>query len=332
MPTNSGVLVSSVPGPMGAGSRCRASEPARPSAKISGMNRPNSMTKPPMIWYQGAAVPRPANADPLLLAMDVNAYMISVRPCGPGLNIALWPIWVPIDSPAAVRMTTGSVRKYSAAYFISIGRIFLPRYSGVRPTINPATNTVTMARMRMPYMPAPMPPGATSPSAMSNRAMPPPNGLSESWKQFTAPVDVTVVEAANNEQAGVPNLTSVPSAAWPANTVAVPPVAVWASKKLSPPTAAAQMTTMTASSAQPCRLSLTILPNARGVANGISSRVKMMKMFVNGFGLSNGCAALVLNQPPPLLPRFLMISEEPTGPPGIVCCAPDSGVTVWEAE
>ena len=40
----------------------------------------------------------------------------------------------------------------------------------------------------------------------------------------------TVVEAANNEQAGVPNLTSAPSAAWPANTVAVPPVAVWAWK------------------------------------------------------------------------------------------------------
>ena len=43
----------------------------------------------------------------------------------------------PMDSPAAVRMTTGRVRKYSAAYFISVGRIFLPMYSGVRPTIRP---------------------------------------------------------------------------------------------------------------------------------------------------------------------------------------------------
>ena len=50
----------------------------------------------------------------------------------------------------------------------------------------------------MPYMPAPIPPGATSPSAMSSSAMPPPNGVSESWKQFTAPVDVTVVDAANS--------------------------------------------------------------------------------------------------------------------------------------
>ena len=57
------------------------------------------------------------------------------------------------------------------------------------------------------------------------------------------------MEVANNEQAGMPNLTSLPSAAWPASTVAVPPVAVCASKKLIPPTAAAQMITMTASSA-----------------------------------------------------------------------------------
>ena len=163
-------------------------------------------------------MPRPANAEPLLLASEANAYTISVRPCGPGLKIALCPMCVPIDSPAAVRMTTGRVRKYSAAYFISTGRIFLPMYSGVRPTISPATNTVTMARTRMPYMPAPMPPGAISPSAMSNRAMPPPNGVSESWKQFTAPVEVTVVDAANTEQPGVPNRVSLPSAARCART------------------------------------------------------------------------------------------------------------------
>ena len=75
----------------------------------------------------------------------------------------------------------------------------------------------------MPYMPAPMPPGAISPSAMSNSAMPPPNGVSESWKQFTEPVDVTVVEAANNEQPGVPNLVSTPSMAPCARCAAVAP-------------------------------------------------------------------------------------------------------------
>src|SRR5580658_11308232 len=248
MPANSGVLVSRVPALWGTG-LCLASDAARPSANISGANRPSSMTMPPTMLYQLVFVVRPANADPLLLAIDANAYMISVSPCGPGFRIEFVPILRPSDSPAAVRMTTGSVRKYSAAYFISAGRIFLPMYSGVRPTISPATNTVTMASTRMPYMPAPTPPGAISPSAMSNRAMPPPNGVSESWKQFTAPVDVTVVDAANSEQAAVPNLVSTPSIAPCCSLFATPPIVGWDWKKLMPATAAAQMVTMTATSA-----------------------------------------------------------------------------------
>src|SRR6266851_7402872 len=246
MPTNSGVLVSSVPALAGTG-RCRAREPARPSAKISGANLPTSITIPPTVLYQVELVPRPANAEPLLLDIEVNAYMISVRPCGPGLKIREVPILRPSDRPEAVRMVVGSVRKYNAAYFISVGRIFLPRYSGVRPTISPATNTVTIASTRMPYSPAPTPPGAISPSAMSNNAMPPPNGVNESWKEFTDPVEVTVVEAANSDEPGVPNWTCLPSIAACAACGASP--ACWASKKLMPPTAASQMITMTASSA-----------------------------------------------------------------------------------
>src|SRR5215467_2643298 len=210
MPTNSGVLVSSVPALSGTGA-CRASDPARPRAKISGANLPSSITMPPSTWYQVAAVPRPANADPLLLPIEVNAYMTSVSPCGPGLKIGVWPCLVAMDSPVAVSTSSGVVRKYSDAYFISVGRIFLPMYSGVRPTISPATNTVTMARIKRPYMPAPIPPGTISPSAMSSSAMPPPNAVSESWKQFTAPVEVTVVDAANTEQPGGPNPVSTPS-------------------------------------------------------------------------------------------------------------------------
>ena len=73
----------------------------------------------------------------------------------------------------------------------------------------------------MPYMPAPTPPGAISPSMMLNSAMPPPNGVSESWKQFTAPVEVTVVDAANSERPGyaepdVLALHGAPCAAWAA--------------------------------------------------------------------------------------------------------------------
>src|SRR5262252_10060841 len=210
MPTNSGLCVSMVPALAGTGC-CLASDPASPSAKICGANLPISITMPPTVLYQSVLVVRPAKADPLLLASDANAYMISVRPCGPGLSIDACGVFIAIDSPAAVKTTAGSVRKYKAAYFISTGRIFLPMYSGVRPTISPPTKTVTIASTRMPYRPAPTPPGAISPSAMLSTAMPPPNGVSESWKQFTAPVDVTVVDPANSEHPTGPNLVSVPS-------------------------------------------------------------------------------------------------------------------------
>ena len=39
-------------------------------------------------------------------------------------------------------MTAGKIRMYSIASFISRPSIFLPRYSGVRPTISPAMKTV----------------------------------------------------------------------------------------------------------------------------------------------------------------------------------------------
>src|SRR5215472_8941514 len=106
MPTNRGVRVSSVPALVGTGC-CLANDPASPSAKISGANRPNSITKPPTVWYQVAPVPRPANAEPLLLASDANAYMISVKPCGPGLRIDACGVFSAIDNPAAVKVTTG---------------------------------------------------------------------------------------------------------------------------------------------------------------------------------------------------------------------------------
>src|SRR5215471_5666698 len=203
MPANSGWLVRTVPTLTGTGV-CRASDPARPSAKIIGANLASSMTMPPTVLYQVVLVVRPANADPLLFAIEVKAYMISVSPCGPWLRMEACGPGSAMDSPAAVRTIIGVVRKYRAAYFISPGRIFFPRYSGVRPTIRPPTNTVTTARISRPYRPAPTPPGAISPSAISNNAMPPPNAVNESWNEFTAPVEVTVVDAANSAEPGVP--------------------------------------------------------------------------------------------------------------------------------
>src|ERR1022692_5060414 len=117
MPTKRGVLVSRVPSLAGT-VPCLASDPARPRAKISGANRPSSITTPPIVLYQIVFVPRPPNAEPLLLAIEVHAYMISVRPCGPGLNtedsgdvFGDGKFLSPRESPAADKITSGSVRK-----------------------------------------------------------------------------------------------------------------------------------------------------------------------------------------------------------------------------
>src|SRR6516225_10950463 len=195
MPTNSGLCVGIVPTLAGTVC-CLASDPAMPRAKIIGANLATSMTTPPETLYQVVFVVRPANAEPLLLAIEVNAYTISVRPCAPGLRIDARGTFSPSERPAAISTADGVVRMYSAAYFISVGRIFLPMYSGVRPTIRPPMNTVTTASISKPYRPAPTPPGTTSPIIMLNRTVPPPNGVNESWNELPAPADVTVAEAA----------------------------------------------------------------------------------------------------------------------------------------
>ena len=50
----------------------------------------------------------------------------------------------------ATSMASGRMSKASMVSFTSRGSIFLPRYSGVRPTIRPATKTATMAKSSMP--------------------------------------------------------------------------------------------------------------------------------------------------------------------------------------
>ncbi len=66
-------------------------------------------------------------------------------------------------------------------------------YSGVRPTMSPATKTATTANRRMPYMPAPTPPKMISPSWMRKIGTNPPIGMNESCIAFTAPHDAPVV-------------------------------------------------------------------------------------------------------------------------------------------
>ena len=94
-------------------------------------------------------------------------------------------------------MLAPSTRATSIAILISNDSTFLPRYSGVRPTIRPAMNTARIAPITsIPYMPAPMPPGVTSPSSMLNSGTSPAIGWKLSCQALIAPVLVPVVTAA----------------------------------------------------------------------------------------------------------------------------------------
>src|SRR5438105_14338953 len=81
---NSGVPVGNVPAD--AGTRCfRPSDPAIARTGIIKKKRPTSMQMAPATLYHCVSPVRPPNAEPLLLACDVKAYVISVRPCAPSL-------------------------------------------------------------------------------------------------------------------------------------------------------------------------------------------------------------------------------------------------------
>ena len=97
------------------------------------------------------------------------------------------------------------------ASFISLPSIFLPRYSGVRPTMRPAMKTDINANMRMPKRPAPTPPKTTSPSSMLTSGTMPPIGLKLSCIELTAPHDVPVVTVAKSAELATPKRVSLPS-------------------------------------------------------------------------------------------------------------------------
>ena len=68
-----------------------------------------------------------------------------MKPCGPAFSGPARPAWT--DTAIAVRMSTviGMTSAPRPASFTSRAWIFLPRYSGVRPTIRPPMNTAMMA-------------------------------------------------------------------------------------------------------------------------------------------------------------------------------------------
>ena len=79
-----------------------------------------------------------------------------------------------IASPVPTRTSIGTAIVPITTSFTSRASIFLPRYSGVRPTIRPAMNTVRIANRSIPYSPEPTPPKITSPVIMFTSGTAPP--------------------------------------------------------------------------------------------------------------------------------------------------------------
>jgi hypothetical protein len=136
-----------------------------------------SIEMPSVMSYHGVLADRPAKAEPLFCATEANAYMTSVRPCMPGLRMLLVPGPMTRDIPPRTRTVIGMTSTYATTSFIWGARIFLPRNSGVRPTMRPAMNTDSSASTRMLYSPPPSPPGLISPSRIATNAPVPPTGV-----------------------------------------------------------------------------------------------------------------------------------------------------------
>ena len=107
-------------------------------------------------------------------------------------------------------MASGCHSSARLASFISLASTFLPRNSGVRPIIIPATNTATMTKISMLMKPTPTPPKILF-SHMPMSGISPPSGVSESCMALTEPFEVTVVVTPHSADRPAPKRTSLPS-------------------------------------------------------------------------------------------------------------------------
>ena len=71
----------------------------------------------------------------------------------------MFPQSVAANKPVGIKIMIGCTKSAISASFTSRAPIFLPRYSGVRPTMSPPMNTVMMANSKIVYRPLPTPPG-----------------------------------------------------------------------------------------------------------------------------------------------------------------------------
>jgi len=99
---------------------------------------------------------------------------------GPGLDVPALPQAVAAPTAVPIKTKAHGTSTATDAIFISKGSIFLPMYSGVRPTMSPATNTATDDEHQHPVQAEPRPEdhltqlddhsGPDRPAACTNRA------------------------------------------------------------------------------------------------------------------------------------------------------------------
>ena len=115
-----------------------------------------------------------------------------------------------IARPVKPRMQAGPISRARTARDTSLASIFLPRNSGLRPTISPTIKTATMTYWIRYMNPTPTPPN-TAVNWRLKSAASPPKGVSESCMLLTDPVSAAVVMAVNILLRAGPKRTSLPS-------------------------------------------------------------------------------------------------------------------------
>ena len=120
----------------------------------------------------------------------------------------------------AARTIIGTAIEPMIVSLTSRASIFLPRNSGVRPTIRPEMNTPRMTNSSIEYRPEPTPPQMTSPVIICAIGTAPPKPLSDSIAALTAPQDAAVVTATNSDVEPIPKRCSLPSRLSPVRPAA----------------------------------------------------------------------------------------------------------------
>ncbi len=157
----------------------------------------------------------------------------------------------------------------SIAIFTSFCSIFLPRYSGVRPTIRPAMNTARIAVQQHAVEARADAAEDHLVGLMLNSGTRPPSGVKLSCMLLTAPQLASVVTVANSAECGDAEADSLPSMLPPGCVVGRGALDAELREDriagllgpIGDEHADQEHHAIAANSAQPCRVSLTMLPN-----------------------------------------------------------------------